>query len=392
MVRKSNLRSSRRIRDLGHNIISSFSLIRQLFAILPIIQRVAWIYLKKTSKGIKSNFRGSSRDPLLYLGVFAVLLFGFLILKTSFFFPKEDFFSLTSQKLSSLATKGNLFIDQDKLEKPEMPLLNITQNNSLVGISSPVLISPKVLGILGDFEEKKEIFEHIVQPGDNLSKISEKFNISLNTLLWANDLNTNSIIKPGESLIILPISGVLHHVKKGETLSEIAKKYQGDVAEIISFNEIPGEDIFVGDILIIPDGKLPPKPRYSQSAISQIPLASSYFIFPTQGKISQGLHWYNAVDIANGCGNPVYSAAEGEVLSVKYGYNLGAGNYIKILHTNGAVTFYGHLGNILVAASQSVSQGHIIGLIGGKPGTPGAGRSTGCHLHFEVRGARNPFG
>lgn len=394
--------------------ISSFFLIRQILTVWPIIQRGIWVYplkfffkkfrrvyLQKTRKAFQLNFSGSSKDPLIYLGIFAVLLFGVLIFKTSSFSPQNTELSATLQEnaLASISQRflggmgqESLFLGNIGLEEPEFPSLNIVQNNSLVGISSPISVSPKVLGSLGNFnEEAKEISEYVVQSGDSLSLIAEKFNISLNTLLWANDLSSSSIISSRQKLIILPVSGILHHVKNGETLSGIAKIYQGDAAEIIFFNELSGENIFIGDILIIPDGKMPPKPQYTSTPVSQIPLAGSYFIFPTQGKISQGLHWYNAVDIANDCGNPAYASAGGEVLSIKYGYNRGAGNYIKILHPNGVVTFYGHLNSILVGAGQPVSQGQIIALIGGKPGTPGAGISTGCHLHFEVRGARNPF-
>lgn len=360
------------------------------------------MYIQKTRKGFQSNFRGSSKDPLLYLGIFAILLFGLLVFRASSFSPQNVEFSNSPLQKNILTSFPNgllgnseqegLFLGKIGLEESEFPSLNIVQNNSLVGISPPITVSPKVLGSLGSFDDEvKDVFEYVVQSGDSLSLIAEKFNISLNTLLWANDLSSSSPIRPGQKLIILPVSGILHHVKNGETLSGIAKVYQGDTDEITSFNELSGEDIFVGDILIIPGGKMPPKPRYSLKPISQIPLASSYFTFPTQGRISQGLHWYNAVDIANDCGNPVYAAAEGEVLSARYGYNRGAGNYIKALHPNGVVTFYGHLGSILVGAGQSVSQGQIVALVGGKPGTPGAGISTGCHLHFEVRGARNPF-
>ncbi|MCH8741360.1 peptidoglycan DD-metalloendopeptidase family protein [Patescibacteria group bacterium] len=325
-----------------------------------------------------------------------------MVFKTSSFSPQntglssttlqENILASVSQRFSGSIGQESLFLGKIGLEEPEFPSLNIVQNNSLVGISPPITVSPKVLGSSGNFnEEPKEVSEYVVQFGDNLSLIAEKFNISLNTLLWANDLSSSSSINSGQKLIILPVSGILHHVKNGETLSGITKTYQGDIAEIVSFNELSGESIFIGDILIIPDGKMPSKPKYTSAPVSQIPLAGSYFIFPTQGKISQGLHWYNAVDIANDCGNPIYAAAGGKVLSTKYGYNLGAGNYIKILHPNGAVTFYGHLNSILIGSGQSVSQGQTIALTGGKPGTLGAGISTGCHLHFEVRGARNPF-
>lgn len=186
---------------------------------------------------------------------------------------------------------------------------------------------------------------------------------------------------------------MIYHVKSGDTLSEIARIYKGKVEDIITFNDLSEEgEIFVGDILIIPDGVMPPPP--AQPAPSLVPLAQSYFICPISPpcRITQGLHWYNAIDFSHGqCGEPIYAAAGGEVLRVRYGWNRGAGNYLTILHPNGVVTLYGHLQSILVTPGQTVSQGQIIALMGGQPGTPGAGKSTGCHLHFGVSGARNPF-
>jgi murein DD-endopeptidase MepM/ murein hydrolase activator NlpD len=79
------------------------------------------------------------------------------------------------------------------------------------------------------------------------------------------------------------------------------------------------------------------------------------------------------------------------VQKIKYGWNGGGGNYITILHPNGVVTYYGHIAAALTSVGQEVSQGTAIALMGGKPGTTGAGISTGCHVHFDVRGSANPF-
>ncbi|MDP2741089.1 MAG: M23 family metallopeptidase, partial [bacterium] len=76
---------------------------------------------------------------------------------------------------------------------------------------------------------------------------------------------------------------------------------------------------------------------------------------------------------------------------VKYGYNFGGGNYVTILHSGGIVTYYGHLMTIFVKPGDTVSVGDRIALMGGQPGMAGAGRSTGCHLHFGVIGAKNPL-
>jgi len=329
------------------------------------------------------SFRGF-RDSFFYLGIIsAILLFFSLIFPSRF--SNQSKFSLKNESNSQ-----NLFFSSFKNSLIESPDFSLIEGNSLISISSPMIINPKVLGALvsEESEIRKEIIEYEVQSGDTLTSISENFGISLNTLLWANNLNKNSLIKPGQKLIVLPISGVIHHVGRGETLNEIAKKYKADIKKIIEFNELENEEIFAGDILIIPDGvmPLPSTPRYAE-----IPLASSYFIFPTTGRITQGLHWFNAIDIANECGTPIFAAAGGEVLKVKYGYNQGAGNYLTILHLNGIITLYGHILTSFVNSGNQVSQGQIIALVGGQPGTSGAGRSTGCHLHFGVQGARNPF-
>lgn len=296
------------------------------------------------------------------------------------------------------------------LSPGESPELVLVQKSSLTAISSPIAIKPQVLGSLSaaSLEESEtsprtDIISYTVLSGDDLESIAGRFNISLDTLLWANDLNRKGTsssqartkIKAGQELIILPVSGVIHYVKKGQTIAEIAKTYQADKNETISFNELSEEgDIFAGDILIIPDGILPPPPK-RQAIVQkpeQRPVGSSYFIAPTNGKISQGLHWYNAVDFANSCGASIFAAAGGEVLKVKYGWNLGAGNVLTILHPNGVVTSYGHILKSLVNPGEQVSQGQMIALIGGQPGTSGAGISTGCHVHFSVVGAANPFG
>lgn len=240
----------------------------------------------------------------------------------------------------------------------------------------------------------KEILEYQVQPADTLSSIAESFGVSLNTILWANDLSENSTILPGQNLTILPVSGVMHLVDKGESVSYLSQVYGAEMSEIRRFNDLPGDDkIVIGDLLIIPGGK-PPVPSSrpalaSPSGPSSAPVASSYFICPIPApcNITQGLHWYNAIDFSNGvCGQPVFASAGGTVQ--KTGYDRYAGNYVRILHPDGVVTFYGHFSRYIVSPGQRVYQGQILGYIGNTGYTIGP---SGCHVHFEVRGARNPF-
>jgi len=266
--------------------------------------------------------------------------------------------------------------------------LNIVGGTVLEPFGPPFLFSGQVLGTLEGSIPKKEIEHYVVEEGDTLASIAEKFNISLETLLWANDLTQKSVISPGKELIILPVSGILHIVGEGDTVGELANIYKTDYQQIVEFNELSEKgEIFVGDILIIPGGKKPAAPlKYTQ-----VPLPQSYFICPVPSpcRISQGLHWYNAIDFSNNkCGEPVFAAAGGEVQ--RTGYGDVSGYYVRILHQNGVVTFYGHLSKIAVAPGQRVSQGETIGYVGHSGVTIPRG-SEGCHLHFDVRFAKNPF-
>lgn len=342
--------------------------------------------------------KGLFKRPLFALMVVLIVsLLGILVFRSGIILKSLSIrdFSFLTASLADKPSSQDLFVTPAKNFLRESPQMSFIQKNSLIGVSPPAMITTQVLGtVLGDDEResRKEIIEYIVEQGDALLSIATKFNISLNTVLWANDLTSRSVIKPSQKLIILPVSGVVYNVKKGDTLSAVAKIYKGKVEEIIAFNELSDEgDIFIGDILIIPNGEMP-TPKAIGYTQELIPIGSSYFICPLSNcKITQGLHWYNAIDFGGKCGEPIYAAAAGVVLKVKYGWNGGAGNYLSILHPNGVVTTYGHISANLVNPGQEVSQGQFIALMGGQPGSKGAGISTGCHLHFDVRGGRNPF-
>lgn len=353
--------------------------------------------LKSLFRGQKhTNSKGLFKNPLFYFGLFSFILLGVIC------FGNNSFANLNGFKNSNIVFFNTFFKDNNReKDSPffskneaialETPDLKITQDNSVYGISPPRVLTTQVLGtIFGESaQNSKDIIEYSVEPGDTLELIAQDFNISLNTLLWANELSKNSKIKVGQNLVILPVSGIIYVVKSGDTLSEISKVYKSKASDIVSFNDLSNEgDIFIGDILVVPNGLMPVK---SPIAPYQAPLASSFFIFPTEGRITQGLHFYNAVDTANKCGTPIYAAAPGQIQKVKYGYNFGGGNYITILHSNGVVTYYGHLMTIFVKPGDRVDVGERIALMGGAPGMAGAGKSTGCHLHFQVVGAKNPL-
>ncbi len=343
----------------------------------------------KTHRLIKKMFLDSTTVSCFCFGATLVALLS-VFCSFSFSTPFENIKNpkLTQNIIDNTKNQRNSYFSK-KIES-ESPDLCIIEKNSLRAATAPIIYTPQVFGsIIGssDFDEKNtrdEVIEYIIKEGDNLSTIATKFNISLNTLLWVNNIGKNSPIKIGQKLMILPISGILHSIKNGDNLSSIAKTYKVNVDEIVSFNELSNtKDIFIGDMLIVPNGKMPTK----ISNIALIPVADNQFIFPCEGKITQGLHFKNAVDIANKCGKPVVAAASGTIQ--RAGIIRIGGKRVTILHQNGVGTYYGHLSTILVTPGQQVNTGDIIGYIGNTGYTLGA---TGCHVHFEVIGARNFLG
>lgn len=321
-----------------------------------------------------------------YLPVLAVVLFLTTAMFAVFLVEKNETDIVENRDIFN--SNQFLFPDQNKLS---LNLdLDIVGGTVLKPVAPAFLVKGSVLGALGsvNVEEKKEIEEYIVQEGDTLSSIAAQFNISLNTLLNANNLTASSQISPGKKLAIMPVTGMMHVVREGDTISGIAEIYQVKQAEIVDFNVIGDKGkIYAGDFLIIPEGI---KPKYIAKYV-QVPLSNSYFICPIASpcRVTQGLHWYNAIDFSNGnCGEPVYAAAAGIVQ--RTGYTSTGGYYVRIQHANGVVTYYGHLSRATTSAGAKVYQGQIVGRVGYSGKTIPAG-PAGCHLHFDVRFAKNPF-
>jgi LysM repeat protein len=242
--------------------------------------------------------------------------------------------------------------------------------------------------------ENDQIQVYEVKQGDTLADIAKIYGVTKNTIIWANDIKDKKV-SAGDSLLILPVSGVKHIVKKGDTVKSIAKKYKATTEDVASFNGISvDEELSVGDVIIVPDGemyvdepvkvKTNKKPKTPKIYVSA---GIGYYARPLMGGIkTQGIHGHNAVDIGTPVGTPILAAAQGVVLAARpSGYNGGYGKMVIISHPNGTQTVYGHLSNVFVTTGQVVQRGEQIGESGN------TGRSTGPHLHFEIRGAENPF-
>lgn len=321
--------------------------------------------------------------------------------------------------------QANLFSNlvRSYIEETSASIVNISQSqNQLADINSLTALSNQNLGRGGEESNNLEpstvqensliasnptttdyiktgftsnqITEYTVQSGDLLSFIASDYGVSMDSIIWANNLVNANSIKPNQVLRIPPVSGVIHKIKNGDTVASIAKKYGVTTDKILAFNDLVEDDsLDIGTEIIVPDGQIksliitrPGTQPAVAKRFSYLPDLGDYFMIPTQGRLSQGIHGRNGADKANSCGTPIYAAADGNAVTTDgVGYNGGFGKFIKLTHPNTTETLYAHLSKIVIVAGQTVARGQLIGLMGS------TGRSTGCHLHFEVHGARNPL-
>jgi LysM repeat protein len=346
-----------------------------------------------------------------YLGIISVI-FSFTALMAVISYPKSTtaaviyifssvFYKNDLKKAEEINAPANLQT-MSLLSAPLSPLSSTSSNKNILAsaVVDDTALSSENVGSTGgagsvDPYTSDRISLYTVHPGDTIGQIAEMYNVSVSTILWANDLKKGASLQPNQVIVILPISGIKYTVKKGDTIASVAKAYRADVDEINRFNDLEdGAKLAAGTELIIPNAEMGEvisksgttvkpgtKPAGSSGAST-----SGYFTRPTTGIRTQGIHGHNGVDIASAYGTSIVAAAEGEViLSRSGGWGGGYGNYVVIKHPNGMQTLYAHMSENLVSAGQHVNKGQIVGRMGS------TGDSTGVHLHFEVRGGRNPF-
>ncbi len=240
-----------------------------------------------------------------------------------------------------------------------------------------------------------EIITHVVQDGETLSGIASLYGLQPDTILWENNIDAKAKLKPGQELKILPIDGVRHKVERGETIYSIAKKYgledDAEAQKIVNypFNEFLNDETFelaTGQYIMVPDGvkrTVTTSPTTTRRPIltpdAGSVAATGSFVWPASGRMTQGyLFYHRGIDIANQGGGSILAADSGTVVAAGWDGS-GYGNRVIIDHGNGYSTLYAHMRVLQVTAGQKISRGNVVGQMGS------TGRSTGVHLHFEVR-------
>lgn len=240
---------------------------------------------------------------------------------------------------------------------------------------------------------RTETIFYDVKAGETVASVARDFGLSPDTLRYVNKISGDGLTK-GQKLKIPPVDGIYVAVQKNDTLVGISKKYKIALADIRKYNDLPeNQPIFAGQEILVP-GVVAPKSTATSvnrgSSRGQTVPTGSYavrlpgggqFIWPLESPthfISQGYKSsHRALDLNRLNGWGIYAAAPGVVhlKSSRYGY----GNQIDITHGNNIVTRYGHLSQFKVRDGEYVQQGQLIGIMGS------TGRSTGPHLHFEIR-------
>lgn len=334
-----------------------------------------------------------------YGGHLALLIVAVLLFIAARSIPLSDLleFDMNASSVTTESPESEHLdlISYDDNQNQQYPSVNMDAVPLLVNYS----LSPQLNPIT--FQGKvpsHEIFTYTVQANDTPIGISEQFGISPETILGGNPRLSEeaSALQTGTVLTILPIDGVLHDVQHGETLERIANLYGVTPEDIINYGsnnlEFPFR-LYAGTQIMVPGGvrevfiwSAPaPRPRTtgSGSAGSSVELVvtgTGTFIWPVANRRITQHYWYahQAVDIGSPEGMAVIASDTGTVTWA--GWNIyGYGNLVVINHGNGYETYYGHLSQINVQVGQPVYQGSVIGASGN------TGRSSGPHLHFEVR-------
>jgi murein DD-endopeptidase MepM/ murein hydrolase activator NlpD len=232
---------------------------------------------------------------------------------------------------------------------------------------------------------RDHVLIHVVARGETLAAIAKRYKISSMELIWSNGLQSAANPSAGKRLRVPDTRGIVVTVREHDTLKSIASKYRVTPSAIRTYNKLKTSDLVLGMILVLPGGRGAALPTYTTGGQTGYtgPIPSVYsgmkFRYPVPGgRFVRGLsRTHFGMDISQGYGSPVVTAADGVVVLTGWRSNCG-GNQIVIAHGSNLYTGYYHLSGISVSTGQKVTRGTRIGRIGQ------TGCATGPHLHFSV--------
>lgn len=420
---KSLIGLKRLIYGIAIIVLRPLFLLVKLILTKPLIKVYHLIFKLKKSSLAESPWHELLRQRLVHVLVLCLTL---IMIILNFFNFYEDshkastranktiIFHLAKNEFSTISDESALIEEKSNLkqiltnkfaqyEEGAMALVNRPwlssggEEANIITYENDALVNrnPLALNTTGSSETssaREGIISYTVENGDTVSGIANKFQVSVNTILWANNLSAYSLIRPGNTLTILPTSGVVHKVKSGETVGKIALQYGVEEKDIFSYNDIKSANsLVIGQNIIIPGGRktttqtaVASKPSTPASVVEKLTTpkkatdSGSSMVWPTEGhRITQYYSWrHTGLDIANKTGTPLYAAEAG---TVEYsGWSNGYGYNVLVNHGGGKKTRYAHASKLYVKVGDKVARGEQIAAMGS------TGWSTGPHIHFEV--------
>lgn len=373
-----------------------------------------FLHIENILEGIKSKFQNNSpriRTTFVHSTrynenkpnkIFSSLIkkFALTVVSFSLFLFLANFLIMNMRQTSNAAILPkdklpsniayNKVLDEMSPEQlsssPESSLSDVPTVTSAVTIENATDIFYNTITsdntLVGDGTIGMKYDEYIIEEGDNLTVISRKIGANLDTLVSVNKISNANRLRPGQKIIVPNRNGLLYTMKKGESIEDVTERYDVSLKRVLTFNKISdASNIEAGDDIFLPGAKYTLDERIDKfgqmfslpTTITRISSVFGYRVHPITGVRTKHM----GVDIPGRLNTPVYAARKGKVIFA--GYSGGYGNLVIVRHDKGYTTYYGHLNSITTKAGANVGVGVMIGRMGS------TGRSTGSHLHFEVR-------
>jgi murein DD-endopeptidase MepM/ murein hydrolase activator NlpD len=226
---------------------------------------------------------------------------------------------------------------------------------------------------------------HTLQAGENLSTVASLYGIGLEAMVGANpDISSLDRLPLGIDLLIPPSAGLVVKLEVGESLLDLVTAYGVEPEAVVAANDLRSPfDVAPGMLVFLPGVR----PSEALARLQMVREEENRYIWPLHGRLTSyygarnlGMgtsSFHRGIDIAAPSGTPVAASRSGTVTYAGWS-NQGYGNLVKVRHTGGDETWYGHFSSIAVSVGEYVSQGEVVGRVGS------TGISTGPHLHFEL--------
>jgi len=315
------------------------------------------------------NLPGRAKTGLQSILINDTLLRILLVFSLIYYYPLSGFLPVArgetpkSIPIDVENGMGGGLIPENMQSEPELDL-------ELTGIPIPEEYSqPNIL----------TFSSYVLEKGDMIGNIAVSTGLNQDTLISVNNIKNTRLMQIGQVIRIPNQDGIYYSVQKGDTLENIAEKYETTVSHISTVNELFSEKLPANSTIFIPGAKM--------DWVNRQEINGDLFVWPYQGYVTSGYgyriapfggtrQFHSGIDIGGPMGAPIRAAMAGRVSQV--GFDNSFGNYVVVTHHSGYRTFYAHMSVVRVKAGAFVGTGERIGDIGS------TGLSTGPHIHFTV--------